>query len=77
MLNKRTVIPNGKESGAFETMLKNGVGEVLPVTVINQPGSIQITDMNNRKANVVVPKSNNLSNRAVIHLIDNYLKYTF
>jgi uncharacterized surface protein with fasciclin (FAS1) repeats len=77
ILNKRTLIPNGKESGAFETMLKNTVGEVLPLTVINQPGSIQITDMNNRRANLVVPKSNHLSNRAVIHLIDNYLKYTF
>ncbi|MDB5205088.1 MAG: hypothetical protein JWR72_163 [Flavisolibacter sp.] len=79
ILNKRTLIPNGNinGSGSFETMLKNTVGEVLPITVINLPGSIQITDMNNRRANVVVPKSNNLSNRAVIHLIDNYLKYTF
>ncbi|MDQ6609552.1 MAG: fasciclin domain-containing protein, partial [Bacteroidota bacterium] len=77
ILNKRTLIPNGKESGAFETMLKNAVGEVLPVTVISQPGSMQITDMNSRKANVVIAKSNNLSNRAVIHLIDNYLKYSF
>ena len=77
MLNKKTLVPNGKESGAFETMLKNANGEVLPITVISQPGSMQVTDMNNRKANVVVAKSNNLSNRAVIHLIDNYLKFTY
>ena len=77
MLNKRTLVPNGKESGAFETMLKNANGEVLPITVINQQGSMQVTDMNNRKATVVIAKSNNLSNRAVIHLIDNYLKFTY
>jgi hypothetical protein len=58
-------------------MLKNPVGEVMPITVLNQPGSIRITDMNNRQANLVLAKSNNLSNRTVIHLIDNYLKYTF
>ena len=77
ILAKKTLVPNGKESGAFESLLKNAIGEVLPLTVISQPGSMQITDMNGRKANVIVPSSNNLSNRTVIHLIDNYLKYTY
>lgn len=77
ILAKKTLVPNGKESGAFETLLKNAAGEVLPLTVISQPNAMQITDMNSRKANVVLAKSNNLSNRTVIHLIDNYLKYTF
>jgi uncharacterized surface protein with fasciclin (FAS1) repeats len=77
ILNKRAVIPDGKESGGVETLLKNAAGDVLPVTILNQAGSIQITDMNNRKANVIVAQSNNLSNRAVIHLIDNYLKYNY
>jgi uncharacterized surface protein with fasciclin (FAS1) repeats len=75
ILAKYTLVPNGKESGAFETMLKNAQGEVVPLTILSQPGSMQITDVNNRKANVIVAKSNNLSNRTVIHLIDNYLKY--
>jgi len=74
---KKTLVPNGKESGSFETLLKNPAGEVLPVTVINQVNAMQITDMNSRKANVILAKSNNLSNRTVIHLIDNYLKYTY
>ena len=77
ILNKKTLVPNGKESGAFETMLKNANGEVLPITVISQQGSMQVTDMNNRKAAVVTARSNNLSNRTVIHLIDNYLKFTY
>ena len=49
----------------------------MPVTVLNQHGSMRITDMNSRQANLILAKSNNLSNRTVIHLIDNYLKYTF
>lgn len=77
ILAKRTLVPNGKESGSFETLLKNPAGEVMPLTVINQPNNMQITDMNSRKANVILAKSNNLSNRTVIHLIDNYLKYTY
>jgi uncharacterized surface protein with fasciclin (FAS1) repeats len=77
ILNKKTVIPDGKESGAFETLLKNSAGDVLPVTVLSQPGAMQVTDMNNRKANVILASSNNLSNRTVIHLIDNYLRYNY
>lgn len=77
ILNKRSLIPNGGESGGFETLLKNNAGDVLPITVLNQPGAMQVTDMNNRKANVIVAKSNNLSTRTVIHLTDNYLKYKF
>ncbi|HWI92650.1 MAG TPA: fasciclin domain-containing protein [Flavisolibacter sp.] len=75
ILAKYTLVPNGKESGPFESMLKNDQGEVIPLTVLNQLGSMQITDVKNRKANVIIAQSNNLSNRTVIHLIDNYLKY--
>jgi uncharacterized surface protein with fasciclin (FAS1) repeats len=75
ILNRKSLVPNGAESGAFETLLKNAEGEVLPITVLNQPGNMQITDRNSRKANVIIAKSNNLSNRTVIHLTDNYLKY--
>ncbi len=74
ILAKYSLVPDGKESGSYETMLKNAQGEVIPITVLNAPGSIQITDVKNRKANVIVSQSNNLSNRTVIHLIDNYLK---
>jgi uncharacterized surface protein with fasciclin (FAS1) repeats len=77
ILAKKTLVPNGKESGSFETLLKNPAGETLPITVISQVNTMQITDMNNRKANVILAQSNNLSNRTVIHLIDNYLKYSY
>jgi hypothetical protein len=78
ILNRRSLVPGGRESsGAFETLLKSAEGEVLPITVLSQPGSMQVTDMHNRRANVILAKSNNLSNRTVIHLIDNYLKFTY
>lgn len=77
IVNKKSLIPDGKESGGVETLLKNVAGDVLPVTILSQPGVMQITDMNNRKANVNIVRSNNLSNRTVIHLIDNYLKYIY
>ncbi|HEY0111308.1 MAG TPA: fasciclin domain-containing protein, partial [Fibrella sp.] len=75
VLNKKTVVPNGKESGNAETLLKNNVGDAVFVTVLNTPGAMQLIDNTGRKANVNVPRSNNLSNRTVIHLIDNYLKF--
>jgi hypothetical protein len=71
------VIPDGKDSGGFETLLKNAAGDVLTVTVLSQPGAMSLTDMNNRATTVLVPQSNNLSNRTVIHLTNNYLRYTF
>lgn len=84
ILNKKSVIPDGKDQGAFETLLKNAAGDVLPITVISQApapsqpgGTLKVTDMNNRQVNVLIAQSNNLSNRTVIHLTDNYLKYTY
>lgn len=73
ILNKKTVVPNGKESGNAETLLKNSVGDAVFVTVLNAPGAMQLVDNTGRKANVRIAQSNNLSNRTVIHLLDTYL----
>ncbi len=74
ILNKKAVAVDGKESGAMETLLKDNLGDAVKVTVLNNVGSMQVADATGRKANVKVSNSNNLSNRAVIHLIDTYLK---
>jgi uncharacterized surface protein with fasciclin (FAS1) repeats len=74
ILNKKAVATDGKESGAMETLLKDGNGDAVNVTVLNSKGAMSLSDAKLRKATVIVNKSNNLSNRAVIHLIDNYLK---
>jgi uncharacterized surface protein with fasciclin (FAS1) repeats len=70
-----TVVPDGNVSGSFDTYLKNVVGTSLKVTISNSKNAMYILDNYNRKANVIIAQSNNLSNRCVIHLLDNYLKY--
>jgi hypothetical protein len=78
IINKTSLIPTEvRDFTSYESLLKNPAGEVLPVSVASGVGSMLVRDMNNRTANLIIAESNKLSNRAVIHLIDNYLKYTF
>jgi hypothetical protein len=74
-LNKRTIAADGVESGSFETIYKKTNGDPTSIFVTNNPGTIKLTDMDSRTANVISTPSTFLSNRCVIHLIDNYLKY--
>lgn len=74
-LNKNTVVPDGKKTGSYASLLKNSSGDPSIINIASTPGTMTLTDNNQRTANVVVAKSNNLSTRCVIHLIDNYLKY--
>ncbi|MEI6947812.1 fasciclin domain-containing protein [Paraflavisolibacter sp. H34] len=77
ILAKKSWVPGvqpTKESN--ETLLKDAAGEPYKVSVDNQQNAMTISDRNSKSsANVVIGKSNNLSNRTVIHLIDNYIKY--
>jgi uncharacterized surface protein with fasciclin (FAS1) repeats len=76
---KKAVGTDGQESGSFETLFRNKDGDAGSVFVSNTTGnSMTLTDMNTRQANVVMGSgtSNQLGNRIVIHLIDNYLQYT-
>jgi len=75
ILSGRSVIPDGQSSGMVETLLKNDQGTSLRVTVGGAVGTLTLTDNHNRASNIILPQSNNLSNRSVIHLLDNYLKY--
>jgi uncharacterized surface protein with fasciclin (FAS1) repeats len=74
-LNKTTVVPDGKKAGTYESLFKKASGDAAQFIISNAANSMQVTDNYNRKANVVVASSNNLADRCVIHLIDNYLKY--
>ncbi len=77
-LDKRSVAPDGIESGAFPTILKNNIGDPTTIFVNNTvPGAMTLTDMNGRQSNLVLANSNQLSNRAVFHLIDNYLQFIY
>lgn len=76
---KKSVATDGQESGSFESLFKNKVGDPGNIFVNNATGtSMTLTDMNNRQASVVMGSttSNQLGNRIVVHLINNYLKYT-
>lgn len=75
-LNKKSLATNGKESGSYETLLKTGAGDPTTIFVNNSTvNATRLTDMANRQGNLVLSKSNFLSVRCVIHLIDNYMKY--
>ncbi len=75
ILDKRSIINDGKDFGTFATLLKNINGDPVTVSVQYPAGVFEVSDAVNRKAHMVAAQSNQLSNRATIHLLDNYLKY--
>jgi uncharacterized surface protein with fasciclin (FAS1) repeats len=79
ILNKNTVVPDGKKTGSFETLLKDSNGDAVSVKIASQPSVLQITDAQHATANAdLVPAySNILSNRTVIHQINHFLQYQY
>jgi len=78
ILNKNTVVTDGVKSGAFATLLQDSNGDPTFVTVFaNTTVGMELRDMYNNSAKVVVPISNVLSRQTVIHSIDNFLKYKY
>ncbi|WP_187270163.1 fasciclin domain-containing protein [Pontibacter qinzhouensis] len=59
----------------YETVFRNVNGVIGAVQVAYNGSQMVITDAYDRTAKVISPNSNILSNRAVIHQIDNYLQY--
>lgn len=76
ILETRTVAPDGLEAGLFPTLRMDEFGDPVYLDVTNQPGMLQFQgEFSDRTADVILPFSNNLADRALIHLIDNYLLY--
>jgi hypothetical protein len=75
ILDKKSVIADHRDEGAFNSLLKNSAGDAVPITISYLGNAMQLTDVFGRKAALVPNLSNQLSNRTVIHLLDNYLKY--
>ena len=76
ILNKKNIGTDGQESGTFETLYKFPNGDPSTLFINNNvPNNITVNDMMSRSGAVIVPQSNNLSNRCMIHLIDNYFRY--
>ena len=57
----------------METLFKKINGDPTNVTVNSVLNVMTIKDDYGRIANLILASSNNLADRAVIHLIDNYL----
>ena len=74
-LGKATVVPDGKKTGSFETLFKKANGDPTTLTINSVPNQMTIIDAYGRVANLILSGSNNLADRSVIHLIDNYLQY--
>ncbi len=78
ILNKNTVVPDGRKDGAYATLLQNSTGEATFLTCNNTvPNNMTLTDAWGNISNVVIAKSNNLSNLCVIHSIDKVLNYKY
>lgn len=75
IIDKRTIIPDGRDVGTYPTLLKNAAGDPVSVSVTYPAGIFELSDVQNRKARQIAGQGNELSNRTVIHLLDNYLRY--
>ena len=80
VVDKKTLIPDKKDVGTYPMLLKLSNGDPTTINIQYPGGVFEITDAAGRKAHLVngannQTSSNNLSNRTVIHLLDNYLKY--
>ena len=75
ILNKKTIAADQVENGNMETLMKNNVGDPTALFANNSPGSLTFADLFGRTATVISPSSYYISNRAMIHLVNNYLKY--
>ncbi|WP_205499775.1 fasciclin domain-containing protein [Rufibacter psychrotolerans] len=75
IIDKATIAPDGKKEGGYLTLLLDQNGNPATVTVSNAPGSLRITDQKGNSSAIVTGSSNNLSNRAVIHLLNGFLEF--
>jgi len=70
------VVPDGKKTGAFTTLLYNIDGSSVSLNITNTTaGTMKITDGQGRIANVGAPATATLADHAVIQSIDTYLQY--
>jgi Fasciclin domain len=77
ILDRRTIAADGNQDIiSAETLYKNINDEVVSVRINNQINNLSFTAQNNtRIVRVINTSSNNLADRTLIHLVDNYLDY--
>ena len=75
ILATKTVSDDGLLGGQIETLKKDSKGEKTYVGVLSDKGVLTFIDKSKRSSNYVAGKSNNLADRTLIHLVDNYLLF--
>jgi uncharacterized surface protein with fasciclin (FAS1) repeats len=75
IINGESIATDGKKADNYLTLLQTETGENTLLNVSNSPGSIMVTDRANRTSQTILNMSNQLSNRTLIHSINNYLNY--
>ncbi|RYE23357.1 MAG: hypothetical protein EOP45_06955, partial [Sphingobacteriaceae bacterium] len=75
ILKQTTVVPDGKKTGVYPTLYTAASGDPATITIASTPGTMQVTDAQGNRANLIPANSNILSNRVVIHQIDNFLRF--
>ncbi len=76
ILATKTASDDGLVTGQIETLRRNSFDDKTYITVESTPGTLSFKDKEFRKANYIKALSNNLADRSLIHLVDNYLKFT-
>ena len=76
ILATRTASDDGLLSGQIETLRRDGIGEKTYIGLVTSPGELSFVDSAGRIVNYIPSESNNLADRSLIHLVDNYLLYT-
>ncbi|MFV8324426.1 fasciclin domain-containing protein [Flavobacterium sp. ZS1P14] len=78
IISNKTASSDGLVIGQYETLRKNTQGDKTYVEIISTPGTLSFKDNSgsNPAANFISASSNNLADRSLIHLVDNYLKFT-
>lgn len=77
VLDKYSIIGDGKNDAVkgLPTFLKDADGNAYKIITQSVNGTLKLTDETGRVANTILNQSNQLSNRVMIHLLDNYLKF--
>lgn len=75
IINNKTISNDGNITGQQETLMKDTKGDKTYVGVTSTPATLSFKDNsgNNPATNFIPASSNNLADRSLIHLVDNYL----
>jgi hypothetical protein len=75
IINGESIVTDGRKADNYLTLFQTEKGDNTLVNVLNEIGNLVITDMAGRTARINLSTSNQLSNRTIIHSINNYLNY--